>query len=812
MKPAVRALAVLLFALTSDCAAERVRREGARAFEQGAYEEAIAALEHALQLDPGNLELRLELRTFKETAVQRLLAQATSARESGNTDGAAGSFRRALKIEPGNERAQRGLEGVQTDRRHAERLAKATQLLAAKQLDAAEVEMRAVLTENPGFPGALALLQKLEQARGPIPTTPRLKTQDDRPVSLQFRDAPTKTVFEVLARKTGINFIFDKEVKSEGKTTIFVNSVPVEQAIDMLLAQNQLARLVLSENTVLVYPNTPAKQKDYRDEVVHTFYLASATPKDAESMLKAVLASKNLFADEHSNTLTMRDTPERIRMAEKLLASIDVPEPEVVMEVEVLEITHSQAQQLGITYPSSFSASITKPPNSDGAGSSTAGGSGLVWSDLFKQNKNTIAVSSLGMSVDLSKTLGSSNVLSSPRIRARNKEKAKILVGNRLPVVTSGTSATAGGAFSTSNVQYIEVGLTLEVQPTIHNDGNVAIQVKLEVSSILKQVDVPTSGGGSTRAYEIGTRNTSTLLELKDGETQVLAGLISANEQENRSYIPGLGDLPLLGRLFGSNGSSRDRNEVVLSITPRIVRTRQRPPIETSEFWYGSETQPRSAPLSAASAPGTAGASGTAAGPFVPGAVSFGAGNAVASASTGSSAPRALPSRIDSAAGPPPTPPTADGAPEAKASKSADAPPGDGSDAKPQVTIEGPDTAKVGEEIAVAIRLSSGTAFGRVRTQVGFDASALQLVSAEPGDLATGDAPKVTMKSGGVQLELVGGDAAPVAGSGGLLNLRFRAVAVRPATSIATQVVLVGEDGVAVAATQATPLKISLVK
>ena len=155
-----------------------------------------------------------------------------------------------------------------------------------------------MLAEDPGFATARALLSRVDAAKGPTGAIPRLKAADDRPVSLQFRDAQTKMVFEVLARQTGLNFVFDKDVKSDSKTTIFVNQVPVENAIDLILTQNQLGWQVLSENLVLVYPNTAAKQKDYREEIVHTFYLTNATPKDAESLLKTVLGTKTLFVDE----------------------------------------------------------------------------------------------------------------------------------------------------------------------------------------------------------------------------------------------------------------------------------------------------------------------------------------------------------------------------------------------------------------------------------------------------------------------------------------------------------------------------------
>ena len=820
MRPfAPRPCVLLLFALTASCATDRLHREGIQAFEHGAYEEAIANLQQAVEKDPSNLEYRIDLRARREAAVQQLIAAADSARANGDGESAATSYRRVLALEPRNDRALHGLEGVQADRRHAERTAKAAQLFEAKKLDAADLEVHAVLAEDPGFAPAKALLSKIDLARGPPATVSRLKTRDNRPVSLQFRDAPIKMVFEVLARQTGLNFVFDKDVKSDAKTTIFVNQVPVEQAVDLILAQNQLGWQVLSENLVLVYPNTAAKQKDYREEIVHTFYLTNALPKEAESLLKTVLATKTLFAHEASSTLVMRDTPEHVRMAEKLVASIDVSAPEVVMEVEVLEITHSLAEQLGINYPTSVSFSATKPPQTAGSGVA-----GLVLSDIAKQNSHTIAVSSLGVSVDIAKQVGISNVLSSPRVRARNKEKAKILVGNRLPVVTSGTSATVGGAFSTSNVQYIDVGLTLEVQPTIHNDGNVAIKVALEVSSIIKQISVPIGNGGTTLAYEIGTRNTSTLLELKDGETQVLAGLIQDSDQRNSTQIPLLGDLPILGRLFGSKGTTRDKNEIVLSITPRVIRTQGRPSSETTEFWYGSESQSRSVPFASGAAAGSA---ASAAGPVTPGGVSFGGGSAVGSAPAAPSGPRAVPSRIDAAAPPPPPPPPpaaeAAAAPDAKAaaSKPVDADAADATagaqgaaaDTKPKVTIEGPDTAKVGDEVSVSVKLASTSVLGRIRTQVGFDPAALQLVSAEPGDLApSGETPKVDMKPGGVQLDFVGSEGAPVSGGGSLVNLRFRVVAARPTITITTQVVLVGEDGVAVAATQAAPLNIAVAK
>jgi general secretion pathway protein D len=793
-------LVVLLSASISGCVAERLHREGMNELNRGEFEDGLSKLAAAVSADPNNLTFRLDWRARKESAIQQLIALGDGARAAGKAEEAESNYRRVLVIEPSNDRASRGLDAVAADRRHAARTAKADKLMKSKQLELAGAEVRAVLDEDPGFAPAVSLAAAINVAKGPVTAVPHLRSQDSRAVSLQFRDAPTKMVFEVLARQTGINFIFDKDVKSDGKTTIFVNQVSVEQAIDLILTQNQLARQVLAENMVLIYPNTPTKQKDYQDEIVHTFYLTNAAPKDAESMLKTVLGSKTLYVDERSNEITLRDTPEHVLMAQKLIASLDVPEPEVLMEVEVLEISRSLADQLGINYPSHVSLTATSIAN--------PGSTALALADIGKQNSNSIMVSSLGVSADLLKTVGLTNVLSSPRIRAKNKEKARVLVGNRVPVVTSGSSATTGGTYSTSSVQYIDVGLTLNVQPTIHLDGDVAIKTELEVSSILKEIDVPIGNGGTTIAYQIGTRNVSTLLQLKDGETQVLAGLIQDSDQKNSTHIPGLGDLPLLGRLFGSTGTTRDKSEIVLSITPHIIRAQSRPTSESMEFWYGTETQTRTAPFSAAPVTNENGGSTAS---LAPGGVSYSSGGMTASVSP-SNAMRNTPARIDAAAaalsGAQAATAGQDGSAQPAPAASTSAPPLP--DLPPKVTVEGPDAAKVGEEVDVVVRLTAGKPPGRLRAQVRFDASALQLVSAEPGTVASsGDSPKVDVRPGGVQLELAGSPDAPLSTNGSIVNLRFRAVSPRPAV-VATQVVMLGDDNVAMAATPGTSLKIAV--
>src|SRR5450631_618649 len=771
---------LLSAAMLLGCAATQLHRDGLAEVERGNYEAGVSKLADAVAQDPNNMMYKLDLTARREASIQKLISAGDALRGAGQWDAAVSTYRRALALDAGNQPALRGIEGVEADRRHAGMVGEAFKDFERKDYDGADTILRSVLNEDSGFAPATSLAAKVNVARGPMNAAPRLKSRNNAKVTLQFRDAPTKMVFEVLARQTGINFVLDKDVKSDSKTTIFVQEVPIEEAIDLVLDQNALARQILSSNMVLIYPNTPAKQKDYEEQIVHTFYLTNALPKDVESLLKSMLGAKTLFADERTSVVVMRDTPDAVRMAEKLVASIDVPEPEVLIEVEVLEIARSKLLNLGITPPGSFTASATSIAKGATAGA-TGGASGLVLSDLSHQNANTISVSSVSLTANALQTVGNTNTLASPRIRARNKEKAKILIGSRVPVITSSTALLTSGTASSSSVQYLDVGLTLEVQPTVYLDGDVSIKVALEVSSITNTVVV-----GGTQAYTIGTRNANTLLRLKDGETQILAGLIQDSDTRNAAGIPGLSQIPIVGRLFGSHNSDREKSEIVLSITPHIIRTQARAASDSTEFWYGTETRSRSTPFAGGggfdtgSAPASSGA----------GEVGGGAGIPTAGPRPSVSQP-VVPSTTAPSAAPPAAPP--------------------GPPPHPTVTVDGPGEITVGQEFDVTVRVATDIAISRLRGQVRFDSGALQLMSATAGDVvpASAGSPTVDAKSGGAQMDVVASDD-PIQGEGSLMLLRFKALAARPASSIAAQISAVAPSGAAMANAASQPLSIAI--
>src|SRR4030067_1145844 len=253
-------------------------------------------------------------------------------------------------------------------------------------------------------------------------------------------------------------------------------------------------------------------------------------------------------------------------------------EPEVMLEVEVMEVSTNRLLNLGIQYPDQFSYGIK---GAAGAGTATLAelrGSTTILIHFATNNPALI--------VNLKEQDGSTNLLANPRIRVKNREKAKIHIGDRVPVITT-TSGSSG--FVSESVSYLDVGLKLDVEPMVYLENEVGIKVGLEVSNIVKEVTGAGTTSSSTLTYQIGTRNANTVLRLRDGETQILAGLISDEDRKSANKVPGLGDFPLLGRLFSSHNDTKNKTEIVLLITPHVVRKITRPAADKTEFYSGSE-------------------------------------------------------------------------------------------------------------------------------------------------------------------------------------------------------------------------------
>ncbi len=524
-----------------------------------------------LAKEPEAVVQRKNLLITSELAASKYLLEAELAQSKGDYEEAVNLYHKVLTFLPDNPTALSGIIKVERELAQAKKLESVNELIQSNKLEEAKEPLHQVLLENPQNSEAIRLQNVLKDKLPPQTSRPpQLKTQVDKPITLELRDANIKVVFEALSRATGINFILDKDIKPDTKASIFIKKARIEDAIDMVLSSNGLQKKVLSENTVLVFSNTQQKLKDYQDLMIRSFYFSNTSAKQVSALLKSMLKTKDIFVDDRLNMLVMRDTPEVIRIAEKLVAANDLEDPEVMLDIEVLEVSRNRLQELGIVYPNQLAVIGT-------------GLSGSLTLDALKNiTSETISVSP-NPAVNFRKTSGDVNLLSNPRIRVKNNEKAKVLVGDKVPIITTTSTANVG---ISESVQYIDVGLKLDVEPRITLNNFVNIKIGLEVSSLGDKTR--TSNGAEV--YTIGTRNANTVLSLKNGETQVLAGLISDDERKNASKLPGLGDIPLLGRLFSNQLDQKTKTEIVLAITPRIISNIDRPNAEISEYWSGTET------------------------------------------------------------------------------------------------------------------------------------------------------------------------------------------------------------------------------
>jgi general secretion pathway protein D len=474
-------------------------------------------------------------------------------------------------------------------------------------------------------------------------------------------------------------------------------------------------------------------------------------------------------------------------MAEKLVSIYDQPDAEVMLEVEVLEVARSRLRDLGIQFPSQLSLS----PLASSSGT-------LTLKDLLNLNRETIQATIDPLHISANTNLSDVNVLANPRIRSRNHEKAKIQVGQRVPNITS-TSTSTG--FVAESVQYVDVGLKVEVEPSVSPDNEVAIKISLEVSNILNQIQTKS---GSI-AYEIGTRNATTVLRLRDGENQVLAGLINDEDRRSGNRIPGIGEVPGLGRLFGASRDEFRKSEIILSITPHIIRAAPRISMHEAEFDSGTEANLRARLLEGASP----------------------VSGAAAQATSASGAPSPSGQRKDSSAQPPGTnSPNSSGTSALPGSNTgiSDTSSYSGSNGSalgpggslPAASLawSNPTQASVGNTWPVQLILQSSDPVTSIPFNVTFDPDVLELVSIEQGDFMSQNGAASTLSNridntaGSLNAVINATDAKGAAGTGILATLTFKPKQAAASTrvQIADTVTAVGQGGKAVMLGTAAPL------
>jgi general secretion pathway protein D len=473
--------------------------------------------------------------------------------------------------------------------------------------------------------------------------------------------------------------------------------------------------------------------------------------KAVSNSIKTIVKTKDMVIDERLGIIIMRDTPEAIRMAERIVALQDLGDPEVMLEVEVLEIKRSRLLELGVKWPGQ--ATLAPLQIEPGVPLTLSGLRALTW--------GTTQVGIGGVVVNARKEDQDGNILANPRIRVRNKEKAKVLIGDRVPIITTTTSPATNANYVSEAVNYIDVGLKLEVEPVIYLDDEVAIKVNLEVSTLVREV----LSKAGTLAYQIGTRGANTVLRLKDGETQILAGLISDEDRATSNKVPGLGELPVMGRLFGSQKDDSQRSEILLSITPRVVRSIHRPDLLDAEFDSGTEAVIGAEPLrlsvvEPADKPEAAAASKP-------------------SAAVPSPASVVVPPLVSASPPLPVVAPAKAVAPQSATSSAGGAP-------APVMSWQLPAQVKAGEQFTAVLRVKSQAALRGLPLLIGFDPQALQVAGVQEGDFfkQVGGAVQFSHRIDPAQGKIfvaavrqnVSGNDAGVNGDGAVVMVGFKAL------------------------------------
>ncbi|MBT2336228.1 general secretion pathway protein GspD [Variovorax paradoxus] len=568
------AMLPLLLGLLSGCATYLEERRADQLLAEGNTEAALVMLSQLAKSDPTGY--RLKYLQVRDGHLRETLQKARRLAADRKTAEAEEGYRAMLRLDPQNEPALAGLATLERDARAVQQMAQANQSLRNGDTAAATRALAAVLAENASQPEAQRLLQgiELERNRG-LTADPVLSEALRKPVTLELRDVGIQTVLEILSRTSNVNFVLDKDVKADIKTTIFAKNTSVEDALNLVLRTSQLSKKVLNDSTLLIYADTEEKRRRYEDLVMRTFYLKNADPKKMQEMVKALINPKSLYVDDRFKMMVVRDNLDVIAAIERLVATYDIADPEVLLEVEILEVNSNGLLNAGIQYPDRLGASVFGRAGLAGQ---------LTVNELRNLNRDNfqLFLPDPLLVLNLKQTSSDAKTLANPRIRVTNRQKAKVLIGDKVPVITTTVNQTSSA--STESISYLDVGLKLEVVPEIHVNSEVTIAIDLEVSNVVKEIRSTTG----LLAYQIGTRNASTMLRLRDGETQVLAGLLKDEQNNNSAGIPGLGTVPGVGRLFSNQTNTNGRSEIVLLITPRIVRSMPTPPAHVVEFPSGT--------------------------------------------------------------------------------------------------------------------------------------------------------------------------------------------------------------------------------
>jgi general secretion pathway protein D len=572
-------------------------KRGDQQLAEGHWEEASLAYKQALKDDPFNASLQSKYTMARSRAAALYEERGRAYLKDHQPELAMEQFKRALTIEPSSDEHQAGLlealrlKDARGQNREADRLAQLGRTDEAMEAYARAAEL------DPSYKDPLNSISKLTEEQQALNRDDRRK----QPVTLRFRNAGLKEVLEGIGKAGGLNLIFDKDVRND-PVTIGIQDTPFEEAFNLILNSNSLFAQTVSPGVMIISPNTKQKQEQYQDLMIRTFYLSNAKAKDMVVLLKSMLDSKRMHANEQLNTIVIRDQPEKLEMAEKIILANDRLDSEVLFDVEVLEVDRTVDQTYGLTYPKQVAAAIVPP-----------GFTGLIAGTLAQQFTRT-QLTNLGgdsylfklptnVQLDFFKQITDAKTLAAPKVRVVNNKKAEINIGDKQPILLSTTNVLPGqaatGAIPTTStvtsIEFRDTGVKLTVEPSIHLGNELSLKMKIEVIRLGDQVTLQASP--PITQFKFGNRSAETMLNIRDGETIVLGGLLQEEDRKTRTTIPWIGDLPFIGNLVSSFKTQRVTTEVILTITPHIIQGTTPPGLTTQVFWSGTDTSYSTSPM-----------------------------------------------------------------------------------------------------------------------------------------------------------------------------------------------------------------------
>jgi general secretion pathway protein D len=527
---------VLLPALAGCATAGALRT--ARAAEQAQdYDRAVVEYRQVLRANPGNSEARLSLERVRLRAAQWHASRGRQLAGNGRYDEAVIEYQMASELNPTDSNVEAALRDVR-------------QKLRTK-----------VPVDHNGRTELQALIDRTRDLAPPgleLPRTAKL------PASLVFGNGSTaRAVFTAIARFADIGLVFDPTFRDQ-PLSIDLRDATLPGALESVTASTHTFYRVTAPKTITIVPDTPAKRREYEESVVRTFYLSNADLKEVIDLLRVVIDIRQISAITATNAISIKDTPERIAAAAKLIAAIDKARPEVVIDVELLEVDRTLLREYGLQVAS---------PGGAGSPTGISGSADVNRDNLTLQNLGNLTAADVFMSgvpaiyYKLLKNDTATRMLASPELRTSEGITATAKFGDRVPVPVTTFAPIAAGGINTQPITsyvYENIGVNIDITPRTHHDDEVTLGLKVSLSSI--------SGTGYAGLPTFGNREISTTIRLKDGETNMLAGLIRDNERTVLSGIPGLSDLPIVGRLFASNHREADQTDIILTLTPHIVR------------------------------------------------------------------------------------------------------------------------------------------------------------------------------------------------------------------------------------------------